>query len=147
MTNAERRALEIFTALIIQHIRKNNHNALKDIRAFFYGPSFKKTYDPDLIYRVCETNIEKLEQIPSHQEVLLCLMLKSNTLKFTKSILRPFYKKSLSTMDQRRALFSGLNIQLYPKIRNTELFHENLLTFYKELCIIGKNTPIKNKKE
>ena len=37
MTNAEKRALEIYTSLLLQQIRKNNSNALNDIKAFFYG--------------------------------------------------------------------------------------------------------------
>ena len=146
MTNAEKRALEIYTSLLLQQIRKNNNNALKDIKAFFYGPSFKKTYNPELLYNVCIENLEILEKIPSHTEILLCFNLNSNQIEFTKNKIKKLYSKSLSTMSQRRAIFSGLNIQLYPKIKDNELFHQNLLTFYKELCIIGKDIPIKLRK-
>ena len=146
MTNAEKRALEIYTSLLLQQIRKNNNNALKDIKAFFYGPSFRKTYNPELLYNVCIENLEILEKIPSHTEILLCFNLNSNQIEFTKNKIKKLYPKSLSTMSQRRAIFSGLNIQLYPKIKDNELFHQNLLTFYKELCIIGKDIPIKLRK-
>ena len=146
MTNAEKRALEIYTSLLLQQIRKNNNNALKDIKAFFYGPSFRKTYNPELLYNVCIENLEILEKIPSHTEILLCFNLNSNQIEFTKNKIKKLYSKSLSTMSQRRAIFSGLNIQLYPKIKDNELFHQNLLTFYKELCIIGKDIPIKLRK-
>ena len=146
MTNAEKRALEIYTSLLLQQIRKNNNNALKDIKAFFYGPSFRKTYNPELLYNVCIENLEILEKIPSHTEILLCFNLNSNQIEFTKNKIKKLYSKSLSTMSQRRAMFSGLNIQLYPKIKDNELFHQNLLTFYKELYIIGKDIPIKLRK-
>ena len=146
MTNAEKRALEIYTSLLLQQIRKNNSNALNDIKAFFYGPSFRKTYNPELLYNVCIENLEILEKIPSHTEILLCFNLNSNQIEFTKNKIKKLYSKSLSTMSQRRAIFSGLNIQLYPKIKDNELFHQNLLTFYKELCIIGKDIPIKLRK-
>ena len=146
MTNAEKRALEIYTSLLLQQIRKNNSNALHDIKAFFYGPSFRKTYNPELLYQVCIENLEILEKIPSHTEILLCFNLNSNQIEFTKSKIKKLYSKSLSTMSQRRAIFSGLNIQLYPKIKDNELFHQNLLTFYKELYIIGKDIPIKLRK-
>ena len=146
MTNAEKRALEIYTSLLLQQIRKNNSNALNDIKAFFYGPSFRKTYNPELLYQICIENLEILEKIPSHTEILLCFNLNSNQIEFTKNKIKKLYPKSLSTMSQRRAIFSGLNIQLYPKIKDNELFHQNLLTFYKELCIIGKDIPIKLRK-
>ena len=117
MTNTEKRALEIYTSLLLQQIRKNNNNALKDIKAFFYGPSFRKTYNPELLYQVCIENLEILEKIPTHNEILLCFGINSNQIEFTKS-----------------------------KIKNNELFHQNLLTFYKELYIIGKDIPIKLRK-
>ena len=146
MTNAEIRALEIYTGLVLQQIRKINSNALNDIKAFIYGPSFRKTYNPELLYQVCIENLEILEKIPTHNEILLCFGINSNQIEFTKNKIKKLYSKSLSTMSQRRAIFSGLNIQLYPKIKDNELFHQNLLTFYKELCIIGKDIPIKLRK-
>ena len=110
MTNAEKRALEIYTSLLLQQIRKNNNNALKDIKAFFYCPSYKKSYNPELLYNVCIENLEILEKIPSHTEILLCFNLNSNQIEFTKSKIKKLYPKSLSTMSQRLPIFSVLNI-------------------------------------
>ena len=143
MTNQEKRVLEIYTSLLIQFIRTNNNKALTDLRAFFYSMSFRGTYDPELLYQTCIDNIEILEKIPSQIEIVACTNVKSNILKISKTMFKPFYRKNITAMQQRQAEFSGTVITLYPKIKNIALFHEHLLTFYKEFAIMSKYLPIK----
>lgn len=142
MSNDEKRALECYLILILQHIRRDNTNALQDIKNFFNSTSFMKNYDPNFLYNTIIENLEILEKIPSHLELTLSFSIKSDVLKFTKTKYKYFYKKSITPMQLRQARFAYNKVALRPKIKKQD-FHQQLLTFFKNFSIIGTRLPIK----
>lgn len=142
MSQDEKRALEIYISLIIQYIRKENDRALEHLRAFFYSFNFMQNYDPELLYNTCIQNIEIIEKIPSHGEILMTATVRTKRLDFNFSSFKLFYKKKLNSEQLHQKQFSKENILLLPKI-NTLKFHSNLLTFLQNFAILGKSMPIK----
>lgn len=142
MTNAEKRALECYLILILQHIRKDNTSAIHDIKNFIYSTTFMKNYDPALLYNIILENLEVLEKIPSHMELALTLNIDSDILKFTKNNYKYFYRRTLTTQQSRQAQFTYNKIMLHPKIKDKN-FHQHLLTFFQNFSIIGTKLPIK----
>lgn len=144
LLNDEKRALEIYISLIIQNIRKENNKALEHIRAFFYSFSYLDNYSPELLYTTCINNIEIIEKIPTHTEILLASTVKTNGFKFKFSTFKPYYRKKLTKMQLRQQKFSIDQLTLLPKINNKQ-FHEHLLTFLRNFVIISKNIPLEEK--
>lgn len=142
MTHNEKRALEIYITLIIQFIRKENIEGLDNLKAFFYSFSFMHNYDPELLYKTCIDNIEIIEKIPTHGEILISSTIKTDLVNFTFKTFKPYYRKTLTALQLRQKQFSKEHILLLPKIKNED-FHIHLLTFLKNFAIIGKNIPIR----
>ena len=142
MTTAEKRALECYLILILQHIRKDNTYALHDIKNFIKSTTFMKNYDAEFLYNTILENLEILDKIPSHMELVLTLSIESDTLKFTKHNYKYFYNRTLTSQQTRQAQFTYNKITLYPKIKKQN-FHQHLLTFFKNFSIIGTKLPIK----
>lgn len=142
MTQNEKRALEIYIALIIQYIRKENNKALEHLRAFFYGMSFMQNYNPEFLYQTCIANIEIIEKIPTHGEILIAATIRTPLVHFTFKTFKKYYKKNLTTIQLRQQQFSEKQILLLPRIREKD-FHSQLLTFLQDFAIISKNIPVK----
>ena len=145
MTDAEKRILEIYITLYIQHMRKNNSQALTDLLNFFRCVSYNKNYNPEFLYETCIENLEILEKIPTRAEIILTLDKSSNTIGFSKSILKSFGIYGINTLTKRQEQFTINHITLYPKIKKQN-FHVHLLTFLTEFAIISSNLPIKFKR-
>lgn len=148
MNNTERRTLEIYLTLLIQKIRKNNSEAITDIKHFIYGVHFMKNYDPEFLFNTCIENLEILEKIPTRVELLLTLTPNNNSLiSITPKLYKALGIKTLTRTEKRIIKFSLYNATLHPKIKN-KVFHEHLLTFLTNYAIISTHLPIKiNKKE
>jgi len=142
MTQNEKRALEIYIALIIQYIRKENNKALEQLRAFFYGMSFMQNYNPEFLYKTCIDNIEIIEKIPTHGEILIASTVRTELVHFTFKSFKKYYKRNLTALQLKQQQFSEKQILLLPRIRE-ENFHEHLLTFLQNFAIISKNIPVK----
>ena len=142
MTNQDKRALEIIITLIIQHMRKNNSQALNHLKAFFYSMAYENDYDPLFLYAVCTKNLEILEKIPSHYEIVMLTQIKSDLLHINRKKFKKLYPKTINADQIRTAKFLGEKINLNPKIKN-KYFHEELLTFLKKFATIGSTIPIK----
>lgn len=141
MTSPEKRILEIYTTLLINKIRRDNTNALKHLRAFFYCVAFTETYDPEFLYTTLIDNLEVIEKIPTKQEIGLAVYYKTQNpvINLKKSKLKGLYR---GVPSQRNITFSD-KVALTPKIRdNSGTFHQHLLTFYQEFAKIGKSLPI-----
>ena len=144
MTQDEKRALEIYIALIIQSIRKENNKALEQLRAFFYAFSYADNYDPELLYKTCIENIEIIEKIPSHGEILMASKVTTGPFNFKFSTFKPYYRRKLTNMQLRQQNFSIEKIILLPRITKRN-FHNHLLTFLENFVIMSKNIPLKEK--
>ena len=142
MSNAEKRALECLLILILQHIRKDNTNALTDIKNFLKSTTFKKNYDADFLYNTILEDLETLSVIPSHLELTLTLLLNSKILKFSRRTYKPYYNKTITADQLRQAKFTYFKMSLYPKIKKQD-FHQHLLTFFQNFGIIGIHLPLK----
>lgn len=142
MTQNEKRALEIYIALIIQYIRKENNKALEHLRAFFYGMSFMQNYNPEFLYQTCIANIEIIEKIPTHSEILIASTIRTKLVHFTFKAFKKYYKRSLTALQLKQQQFSEKQILLLPRIKE-ENFHPQLLTFLQNFAIISKNIPVK----
>ena len=142
MTPSEKRILEIYTILLINKIRRNNTNALKQLRAFFSCVTFANTYyDAEFLYETIIINLEVIEKIPSKQEVGLALIYETRNQKV--KLRRSHLKGLISGIPNVRNTLFGDRIALTPKIRDrTDTFHKHLLTFYQEFAKIGKSLPI-----
>lgn len=145
MNNSEKRILEICLTLILQNIRKDNSNALTDIKNFLQGPSFIKNYNPEFLYTTCLENLEILEKIPSRIELILALTTRTDpksSIKITSKLYKSLGIKPISASEKRISSFSIAKTSLYPKIKNKD-FHQHLLTFFQNYSIINSNIPIK----
>ena len=145
MNNSEKRILEICLTLILQNIRKNNSNALIDIKNFLQGPSFIKNYNPNFLYTTCLENLETLEKIPSRIELILALTTPTdpkNSIKVTPKLYKNLGIRPISSSEKRILNFSLAKTSLYPKIKNKD-FHQHLLTFFQNYSIINSNLPIR----
>lgn len=142
MSQNEKRALEIYISLIVQYIRKENNKALEHLKLFFYSFAFMQNYDPEILYRVCIENIEIIEKIPTHNEILMASKVKTELLSFNFRTFKPYYKRGLTKLQLRQKQFSEKHIMLLPKIKNED-FHKHLLTFLQDFAIMCKTIPIK----
>ena len=137
LTKPEKRILEIwfhhFYMWYISNNARHNHGH------FLLLPSLLQTnmqFDEDLIADVWKAHLLSNPTPPTIDETLLAMgHTQSKLFKCSRKMFAPFYQLKSSERSVKMQSFRKLKVELVPKIHH-ETFHQNLLTYLKQMCYI-----------